>query len=129
MGKFSRNKGANGERELLGLLSDRLGIMLSRNLTQYQAGGADCIGLEGISLEIKRCEQLSVAQWWAQAVEQSGDRTPILAFRQSRQPWRFIVPMAWLTREPWSDTETAQIDLDCFIKLIERRSPKPPCLN
>lgn len=119
MGKMQRNKGANGEREVLALLSERLGVTLSRNLSQTRNGGADCVELGRIRLEVKRQERLNITAWWKQAEEQSlllvtnvtnnntGERLntnqpggspgepvrliPALAYRQSRKPWTFIL--------------------------------------
>lgn len=72
MGKMQRNKGASGEREVLALLSERLGIKLERNLSQTRSGGADCIQLGRIRLEVKRQERLNISGWWKQAEEQAG---------------------------------------------------------
>jgi hypothetical protein len=121
MGKMQRNKGASGEREVLALLSERLGIKLERNLSQTRSGGADCIQLGRIRLEVKRQEQLNISNWWKQAQEQAGyvyipsgiytymgehlnDKDspgsspgeparliPVLAYRQSRKPWTFVL--------------------------------------
>lgn len=104
MGKMQRNKGANGEREVLALLSERLGVTLSRNLSQTRNGGADCVELGRIRLEVKRQERLNINAWWKQAEEQSlllvtnvtnnnkGERLiPVLAYRQSRKPWAFVL--------------------------------------
>jgi hypothetical protein len=104
MGKMQRNKGANGEREVLALLGERLGMKLERNLSQTRNGGADCVELGRIRLEVKRQERLNITAWWKQAEEQSlllvtnvtnnnkGERLiPALAYRQSRKPWTFIL--------------------------------------
>jgi hypothetical protein len=91
MGKMQRVKGAVGEREVLALLSERLGVKLERNLSQTRNGGADCIQLGKVSLEVKRQERLNITAWWEQAVKQAGSNIPVLAFRQSRKPWTFVV--------------------------------------
>lgn len=104
MGKMQRNKGAAGEREVLALLSERLGVKLERNLSQTRNGGADCIQLGRIRLEVKRQERLNITAWWKQAEEQSlllvtnvtnnnkRERLiPVLAYRQSRKPWTFVL--------------------------------------
>lgn len=104
MGKMQRNKGAAGEREVLALLSERLGVKLERNLSQTRSGGADCIQLGRIRLEVKRQERLNITAWWKQAEEQSlllvtnvtnnnkRERLiPVLAYRQSRKPWTFVL--------------------------------------
>ncbi len=113
MGRSQRRKGADAERELLKLLGDELGIVLQRNITQTREGGADCLELRGFAIEVKRCERLSRPAWWRQAVRQAEALgvEPVLAFRQSRQPWRFVfkhtidemtlVEAAGYIREKW----------------------------
>ena len=116
-GKTSRNKGARAEREFFALLQpviDRVyechnervidavdydtrkletldPPQLKRNLAQYQEGGADGVFPGWLSIEVKRCEALSVAKWWQQAQQAAGALTPVLAYRQSRQPWRVVM--------------------------------------
>lgn len=92
-GRRSRNKGQVAERELLKLLGDELGVMLTRNLQQTREGGADCLQLKGFAVEVKRQERLSRPAWWAQAVEQ-GQRVglePILFYRRNREPWQALI--------------------------------------
>lgn len=88
-GRRSRNKGARGEREVLKLLGEELGISLTRNLEQSRAGGGDCLVIRGWCLEIKRQEALSRPSWWRQAVDQAArvGQEPMLLFRRSREPW------------------------------------------
>ena len=88
-GRRSRNKGARGEREVLKLLGEELGISLTRNLEQSRAGGGDCLVIRGWCLEIKRQEALSRPSWWRQAVDQAQrvGQEPMLLFRRSREPW------------------------------------------
>lgn len=111
----SRSKGANGERELLRILGDRLGLSLQRNLEQVRYGGADCLDLPGICLEIKRCEKVAIAQWWEQAKRQTPQgKTPCLAYRQSRKPWSFILPLA--TLDPTApQAAIVTLDLEGFL--------------
>ncbi len=92
-GRSSRNKGQVGERELLKLLGEELGIELRRNLLQTRESGADCLGIRGFAVEVKRCERLCLPAWWRQAVKQGEmhNAEPMLAFRQNRQPWRFLI--------------------------------------
>lgn len=111
MGKMQRNKGAAGEREVLAMLGERLGVTLQRNLSQTRNGGADCVELGRIRLEVKRQESLNLNQWWIQAGRQAGyvyipsgmytykvdalnegqPLVPVLAYRQSRKPWVFVL--------------------------------------
>jgi len=110
MSIFSRSKGARGERELLYMLAADLGVPLKRNLSQTRNGGADCLDIPGIALEIKRHERLNIPEWWRQACAQATpDDRPILAYRQSRRPWTFIVPTDLLSEKLPAD-QTASLD-------------------
>lgn len=99
-GKFSKNKGANAEREAAALIVSWLEPVysgaglepptLSRNLEQVRSGGYDLVGLDWLALEVKRHENLQIESWWKQTVAQAGPgQLPVLMFRQNRSPWRF----------------------------------------
>ena len=90
MSAAQRNKGACGERELFNLLTDYLGFIVKRNLSQTRGGGADCLMVKGWAIEVKRCESLSRPTWWRQAVEQAEREgvQPMLAYRRNKEPWR-----------------------------------------
>ena len=93
MGKSQRDKGQRSEREVLRLLGAELGLMLTRNLTQTREGGADCLGVKGFAIEVKRQERLSRPAWWRQACEQA-DRVgaePMLLYRRNREPWQAFI--------------------------------------
>ena len=95
MSASQRNKGATAERELFALLTEQLGVSVTRNLTQTRGGGADALDVPGWAIECKRCEALSIASWWTQATrqaEQTG-RKPALFYRQSRRPWRAVLDL------------------------------------
>ena len=91
MGAFSRSKGAQGERELANELTAELGVKVARNLLQVREGGYDLKGLP-IALEVKRQESLNLKAWWGQTIDQAGELLPVLAYRQNRKPWKFILP-------------------------------------
>jgi len=94
---MQRRKGASAERELFGLLRDELGLIVERNLTQSRSGGADSLSLPGLAIEVKRVESEWRESWWTQALSQAGATlTPVVAYRRSRQPWRFVVPLTWI---------------------------------
>lgn len=99
MAKTSRNKGATGEREVAALLRDRLGLDLKRRLAQYQAGGHDLDGWDGVCVEVKRhkkATQGDIATWWQQTLEQAQGEIPLLAYRADQQKWRFVIrPGDW----------------------------------
>lgn len=88
--KASVAKGKRAERAFVNLVKERIeGVSLSRNLNQTVAGGFDVSGIEGLAIEIKHREQLSLNTWWKQTIRQSGDSMiPILAYRQNRVDWK-----------------------------------------
>ena len=89
----SRTKGARGEREVLKLLGEELGIDLQRNLVQTREGGADCLCVRGFAIEIKRQERLSRPTWWRQACEQAArvGAEPMLLYRQNQGRWHAFI--------------------------------------
>jgi hypothetical protein len=79
----SRAKGRQAEQEVARILSDHLGIKLTRNWQQQAAqGGADLIGLDDWAIEIKHCKQYLNA-WWQQAETQAEaiKAKPVLIYR------------------------------------------------
>ena len=121
MGKSQRTKGAAGERELAKLLSACLDCDIKRNLSQVRDAGHDLDGLP-FALEVKRQEVLKVRQWWQQAVEQGKacGKPPVLAYRRSRHPWRFVVPCGLLGfgQQDEGYDDTAEIGIDLFVRLV-----------
>jgi len=116
MSAMQRRKGASGERELFNLLRDQLGVMVERNLQQTRNGGADSLSLPRLAIEVKRCESEWRESWWTQAVTQAGsERVPVVAYRRSRQPWRFVVPLAWIT-------DGASGRAECFAHELDMRA-------
>ncbi|NGZ29556.1 MAG: hypothetical protein G8345_22035 [Magnetococcales bacterium] len=115
---MQRTKGATGERELAGLLRDRLGLDIRRNLEQARSGGADLLGLPGLSLECKRAAVPKLGPWWEQTIQQAGERVPVLAFRVDRQPWRFLIPLGAILpgteEQPNSLEFTATLSIEGF---------------
>lgn len=102
MGARSRNKGANGERELARLLSDELGMEVTRNLLQSREGGHDLDGVPGWCLEVKRRAKAAEGdkrQWWEQAraasvemlIRNGGSANPAVLYREDRREWRALV--------------------------------------
>lgn len=88
MGRSSRTKGANAEREFRDLL--RLsGFHAERDGSER----GDLIhNVAGVHFEIKRCETLAIPTWCRQAERDAGALVPVVAFRRSREPWRVVVP-------------------------------------
>lgn len=102
-GKFSRDKGQRGEREVIQLLQPVVNRVfaevgreppkLERNLMQSREGGHDLVGLEWLALEVKRHETLSVGSWWEQTKKQAGtSKVPVLFYRQNGQrSWKVMM--------------------------------------
>lgn len=96
MGKSSREKGKRGEREAAALLRG-LGYPEAHRTAQNcgQSGdAADVIGVDGLHLEIKRCEQIRVDEWQDQVERDSKGtgRIPVIMFRKSRRPFWVLTP-------------------------------------
>jgi Holliday junction resolvase len=88
MGASSRRKGANGERDFRNLLR-AFGFACDRDGTEHGDLRHD---VPGVHFEVKRRETLALPQWIRQAEEDADARdVAVVAFRQSRQPWRVVV--------------------------------------
>lgn len=104
-----RAKGAEGEREVIRMLTpiivsvmkeldfpqeqiDAALKMVQRNQNQSAVGGNDLSNTFGLSIEVKRQEQLAINTWWKQCEDAAArnNELPVLIFRQNNKPWRFI---------------------------------------
>lgn len=92
----AKQKGASGEREAARWLFENLALdeLPKRNLEQVRSGGTD-LHVYPFYVEVKRQERLSKLDWWLQvsvAAKKSGESpTPVVMYRQNRQPWRFLI--------------------------------------
>lgn len=94
----SRNKGADGERELAKILRE-YGYDAHRG-QQYSGfqGDPDVVGLPGIHIECKRVERLNLDA----AMEQSRrdarkGEVPVVIHRRNRKPWVVTMDLAdWI---------------------------------
>ena len=96
MGRFSRNKGKTGERELAKELIRVLGVSARRGV-QY-SGGPDSPDIEtdipDLHIECKRTEHFRLYDAMAQAEKDAGPaKTPIVVHRSNRRPWVVIVKL------------------------------------
>lgn len=127
-----RQKGQEGEREIARMLNDIVqhvrkqngyepfvteDLPFQRNQNQSAVGGDDLSNPFGLSIEIKRQEQLSINTWWKQCV-QSACRTQgyaILIFRQNRKAWRVMlsVPIPFAENASIGPVRV-EIDIDTF---------------
>lgn len=123
MGKMSRSKGAAGERELATLLRDRAGATVTRNLSQTRDGGHDLEGLPW-AVEVKRYREAKrglIRGWWEQACSQADldGRPPLLAYRQDRDEWRFVLPGSDSRYEM-----TAEVGVDRLLEILRESLPR-----
>ena len=84
----SRNKGANGERELAGIL--RSEGYEARRGQQYSGinGDADVVGLPGIHIECKRVEKLNIDNAIEQSVRDAKyGEMPTVMHRKNHKQW------------------------------------------
>jgi hypothetical protein len=98
MSAMQRSKGQAGEREIAALIANLTGWQVKRLVRQYD-GDSDLDGVPGWSIEVKRharAQRGDIAAWWAQAVEQAdaAGLLPVLFFRQDRDQWRAVWPLA-----------------------------------
>lgn len=98
MGKTSRDKGKRGEREVARILRDA-GYDCHRGV-QYHGGpdSPDVVGLNGVHIEVKRVEKLSLYDALAQSKADSGDsEMPVVIHRRNDCEWVVIQPLEdWL---------------------------------
>lgn len=109
MGIDVRQKGAEGERQVIKMLTpiiiqvmtemefpqekiDAAMKMVQRNQNQSAVGGNDLSNTFGMSIEVKRQEQLAINTWWQQCETAAlrNNELPVLIFKQNNKPWRFI---------------------------------------
>ena len=100
MGLRSRNKGKRGEREAAAEVARVLGTSAARG--RQFCGSPDSpdivTGLADVHFEVKRCEALSLYAAMQQAIDDAGDRLPVVLHRRNRQPWVAIVRLDDLPR-------------------------------
>lgn len=109
-----RQKGANGEREIYHALNPivqrvlrRLGYpddvvnsaanAIQRNQNQSAVGGNDLSNTFGMSIEVKRQEQLAINTWWKQCEEAANrnNELPVLLYRQNNKKWQCMT-IGWV---------------------------------
>lgn len=107
MSAMQRTKGADGEREIAGILAEETGYHIRRRV-RNDKGDSDLTGIPGWSIEVKRHKDAShgdIAKWWEQAVAQAAKEQayPVLFYRADRQPWRavFHVGMVLASGDLW----------------------------
>lgn len=95
-GKASQRKGADGERELAAVLRE-YGYEIKRGGSMSFGEVPDLVGLPGVHIEVKRCEQVRLSEWMKQAERDSQhfkDGLPAVFHRRSREEWRVTMNLA-----------------------------------
>ena len=95
-GKASQRKGADGERELAAVLRE-YGYEIKRGGSMSFGEVPDLVGLPGVHIEVKRCEQVRLSEWMQQAERDSQhfkDGLPAVFHRRSREEWRVTMNLA-----------------------------------
>ena len=94
MGASQRRKGAAGERELAGILSEQLGRVVQRNIGQARDGGDD-ITVGKFRVEAKRRKGIAVHEWVDQCVRACGPTdVPVVACRGDGREWLVVMRLA-----------------------------------
>ena len=94
-GKASQSKGRRGELELSRILQG-YGYDVQPGRAQNYGEVPDLTGLHGIHIEAKRCEQVRLSEWMAQAERDANrfqDGAPAVFFRRSRSPWLVVMKL------------------------------------
>ena len=100
MSKSQRTKGAAGEREVVNIIRDTLGLEVFRNLNQTREGGCD-INLPPFCVEVKRRARIGQVYDWIRQAEDAchlGER-PVVIARADGKGWLAIQPLnQWLSQ-------------------------------
>ena len=94
----SRDKGCRGERELANKLKE-YGYDCRRGQQFSGANGdADVVGLDGVHIEVKRTERLSLYDALAQSKHDArGGEMPVVVHRRNHCEWVVIQPLSdWI---------------------------------
>lgn len=89
----SKQKGAVGERELAQLLRNQ-GWMDARRGVQYSGlkGDADVVGVNGVHIECKRCQQVSDEKWLQQSEHDARlGEIPVVIYRRNHEQWKVLI--------------------------------------
>jgi len=95
-GRGSQRKGATGEREVAGLLSQMFGVEVQRGASPYLPGwqAPDVFGLAGVHIECKRVQRLDLCAALRQARRDSGGKVGLVLHRRNRELWVASVLLA-----------------------------------
>ena len=98
-GRGAQRKGRAGELELVKVLQE-MGYHVHRASLPYVDGetAPDLDGLQGVHIEVKRCEGLRPTEWLYQAAADArAGELPAVFFRQNRGTWKVLMNLPeWL---------------------------------
>ena len=99
MGRSEQRKGADGERELVGILQHE-GYQVERGGSETYGTVPDIVGLPGIHIECKRVEKLNISEAMNQAARDAKrfqDGAPAVFHRRNRARWMVTMGLRdWL---------------------------------
>lgn len=87
----SRNKGANGEREIAKILREQYGYTDAMRGQQHAGGpdSPDVRGVDGLHIEVKRVEKLNIEDALQQSIRDSGENeVPVVFHRKNKEKWK-----------------------------------------
>lgn len=121
-GRGAKRKGNSGELELIRLLRAEIGpdAVSDRLLDQPRDGGHDITVLNTWAIECRRREQLKVASWWSETLSKAAkaNMRPVLAYRQNRRPWQFVMRLSDMGLTGCQHTATLKIE--AFADVVQR---------
>jgi len=100
MGAKSRRKGKRGELEAAAEIRRLFRTEASRGRQHHGAPDAPdiCTAICGVHFEVKRVEAFRLYASLEQAIEDAGEKVPVVLHRANRQPWIAIVRLEDLPR-------------------------------
>ncbi len=100
MGRTSQRKGSNGEKELVGLLQNAGYTDVIQPPQPTYGKRPDVEGLDGVHIEVKRKERISLYEAMEQAQADAlkfRDGVPCVFHRRNRKPWLVVMKFSdWL---------------------------------
>ena len=91
----SRAKGKNGELEAAHFLQE-IGFSTYRTAQRCGRETADIAGVDGLHIEVKRREKVSIEEWLQQAERDSTGtyNLPVVMHRRNREGWKITLRAA-----------------------------------
>jgi len=128
----SRNKGADGEREIANILRDEYGFDTRRGQQFCGSNGdADVVGLPGIHLEVKRVEALNMDLAYEQACNDAKeDEMPTVVHRKNHKHWKVTLSLEDFMKLYQAYTDSQEVPLgERTDKCVSRRVIREPIKN